>query len=84
MRPTIGSMEDLGAASLDDVRNFFTTWYRPDNCTLTLVGDFVPSEAKALVEKYFGEIAPGNSFPPFDLVRRENDIDVTMFSHFPQ
>jgi len=69
--PTIGSMEDLGAASLDDVRNFFTTWYRPDNCTLTLVGDFVPSEAKALVEKYFGEIAPGNSFPPFDLVRRE-------------
>ena len=44
--PTIGSMEDLGAASLDDVRDFFTTWYRPDNATLTLVGDFVPSEAR--------------------------------------
>ena len=69
--PTIGSMEDLSAASLDDVRNFFTTWYRPDNCTLTLIGDFVSAEAKDLVAKYFGDIAPGNAFPPFDLIRRE-------------
>jgi len=68
--PTIGSMEDLGAASLDDVRNFFGTWYRPDNCTLTLVGDFVPDEAKKLVEDYFGGIAPGGEFPEFDLVRK--------------
>ena len=69
--PTIGSMEDLSAASLDDVRDFFRTWYRPDNCTLTLVGDFVPAEARELIAKYFDEIAPGQSFPPFDLVRRE-------------
>ena len=69
--PTIGSMEDLGAASLDDVRNFFSTWYRPDNCTLTIVGDFVPAEATDLVTKYFADIAPGKSFPPFDLIRRE-------------
>jgi len=68
--PTIGSMEDLGAASLDDVRNFFTTWYRPDNCTLTLVGDFNPGEAKRLIEDYFGPIAPGGTFPPFDLERK--------------
>ena len=68
--PTIGSMEDLGAASLDDVRDFFATWYRPDNCTLTLVGDFVPGEARDLVEQYFGEIPPGVSFPKFDLQRR--------------
>src|SRR3954452_14791575 len=68
--PTIGSMEDLGAASLDDVRDFFATWYRPDNATLTLVGDFVPSEARALVEQYFGDIAPGRTFPKFDLQRR--------------
>jgi len=68
--PTIGSMEDLGAASLDDIRDFFSTWYRPDNCTLTLAGDFVPSEARELVEQYFGDIAPGGSFPKFDLVRR--------------
>jgi predicted Zn-dependent peptidase len=67
--PTIGSMEDLAAATLDDVRDFFTTWYRPDNCTLTLVGDFVPSEAKQLVQQYFGEFASGGPFPPFDAVR---------------
>jgi len=67
--PTIGSMEDLGAASLDDIRAFFSTWYRPDNCTLTIVGDFSPSEAKTLVEQYFGDIEAGRSFPPFDLER---------------
>jgi zinc protease len=67
--PTIGSMEDLGAASLDDVRDFFTTWYRPDNCTLTLVGDFAPSEARELVQQYFGDIPSGGAFPKFDLVR---------------
>ncbi len=69
--PTIGSMEDLSAASLDDVRNFFSIWYRPDNSVLTLVGDFSKAEAKELIERYFGEIAPGKSFPPFDLTRKE-------------
>jgi predicted Zn-dependent peptidase len=68
--PTIGSMDDLGAASLDDIRDFFTTWYRPDNCTLTLVGDFNPAEAKGLVEQYFGELEPGRSFPKFSLERK--------------
>ena len=68
--PTIGSMEDLGAASLDDIRDFFSTWYRPDNCVLSIVGDFAPDEAKRLVEKYFGDIAPGRSFPPFTLQRK--------------
>jgi zinc protease len=68
--PTIGSMEDLGAASLDDIRDFFRTWYRPDNAVLTVIGDFVPAEARALVEQYFGDVAPGGSFPPFDLRRR--------------
>ncbi|HEY0371218.1 MAG TPA: pitrilysin family protein [Thermoanaerobaculia bacterium] len=67
--PTIGSMEDLGAASLDDIRDFFATWYRPDNATLTIVGDFVPEEAKRLVEQYFGEIQPGGSFPKFEAQR---------------
>jgi predicted Zn-dependent peptidase len=69
--PTIGSMEDLSAASLDDIRNFFSTWYRPDNAVLTLVGDFVPSEARNLIARYFGDIAPGKSFPPFDRIRKE-------------
>jgi predicted Zn-dependent peptidase len=69
--PTIGSMEDLSAASLEDVRSFFSAWYRPDNCVLTIVGDFAQSEAKELVAKYFGDIPPSGSFPPFDLIRNE-------------
>lgn len=69
--PTIGSMADLGAASLDDIRQFFSTWYRPDNCTLTVIGDFAPAEAKDLIAGYFGNIASGGSFPPFDQIRRE-------------
>lgn len=73
--PTIGSMEDLQAASLDDIREFFTTWYRPDNCTLTLVGDFNPSEAKQLVEQYFGEIVPGGGFPQFTLERQPQNFE---------
>ena len=68
--PTIGSMKDLEEASLDDIRKFFSTWYRPDNCTLTLCGDFAPEDAKRLVEQYFGGIAPGNSFPQFTLERK--------------
>ncbi|HEX6177758.1 MAG TPA: pitrilysin family protein [Thermoanaerobaculia bacterium] len=67
--PTIGSMEDLAAASLDDIRDFFATWYKPDNAVLTLVGDFAPQEAKELVEKYFGDIQPGRSFPRFSAQR---------------
>ena len=81
--PTIGSMEDLGAASLDDVRDFFTTWYRPDNATLTLVGDFVPSEARELVQQYFGDIASGGSFPKFDLERRPLDGERREVFHSP-
>jgi predicted Zn-dependent peptidase len=68
--PTIGSMEDLGAASLEDIREFFATWYRPDNCTLTIVGDFAPAEARALVEQYFAEIPAGGPFPPFEHQRQ--------------
>ena len=68
--PTIGSMDDLTAASLDDVRQFFSTWYRPNNCVLTIVGDFASSEAKPLVERYFSEIEAGDNFPRFDLQRK--------------
>jgi zinc protease len=55
----IGSIDDLTNATLDDVRSFFNTWYVPNNCTLTLVGDFDPAEAKQLIKKYFGPLAPG-------------------------
>jgi zinc protease len=55
----IGSHEDLTAASLDDVKEFFKTYYTPNNLSLVVAGDFDPAEAKRLVEKYFGSIPPG-------------------------
>lgn len=55
-RPTIGSIEDLDAASLENVRAFHTTFYRPDNATLVVVGDFDPKQFAAWVDKYFGPI----------------------------
>ncbi len=57
--PVIGSQEDLTAASLEDVKEFFRTYYTPNNLALTIAGDFDPAEAKRLVEKYFGPIPPG-------------------------
>jgi zinc protease len=59
----IGSHEDLTAASLDDVKEFFRTYYTPNNLSLVIAGDFDPAEAKRLVEKYFGGIPAG---PPLD------------------
>ncbi len=55
----IGSMEDLSAASADDVKNFFRTYYAPNNAFLAIVGDFDPVQAKAWVAKYFTEVSRG-------------------------
>jgi zinc protease len=55
----IGSHEDLTAASVDDVKEFFKTYYTPNNMTLAIAGDFDPAEAKRLIEKYFGTIPAG-------------------------
>ena len=52
----IGSMEDLNRAKVDDVRDFFRRYYRTDNATMIIVGDFQPAQAIAWVEKYFGGI----------------------------
>ena len=57
--PVIGSMADLGAATLDDTKNFFRTYYAPNNATISIAGDFDPVVAKQLVEKYFGSIPRG-------------------------
>lgn len=54
--PVIGSMEDLSAANLEDVKRFFTTHYAPENCILILVGDFKPAKARALVQRWFDDI----------------------------
>jgi zinc protease len=50
----IGRHEDLAAASTTDVKNFFKKWYVPANATLAIAGDFEPAQAKALVQKWFG------------------------------
>ena len=55
----IGSMEDLSAASADDVKAFFRTYYAPNNAFLSIVGDFDSGQAKAWVTKYFGEFTRG-------------------------
>jgi len=57
--PVIGSMADLSAATLDDTKNFFRTYYAPNNATLAIAGDFDPARAKQLVAKYFGAIPRG-------------------------
>jgi len=57
--PVIGSQEDLSAATLEDVKEFFRQYYSPSNLSLVVAGDFDPAEAKRLVQKYFGDIAPG-------------------------
>jgi len=54
--PTIGSMEDLDAASLEDVHAFFRRFYGPNNTVLTLVGDLTPEEGFAAAERYFGPL----------------------------
>jgi zinc protease len=60
----IGSMEDLDAATLDDVTDFFRTFYAPNNAVLTICGDFEPKGALGLVELYFGGIPRGPEPPP--------------------
>jgi zinc protease len=57
--PTIGSMRDLDAATLGDVKQFFRANYSPSNATLAIVGDFDPAKAMSLVTKYFGPIPAG-------------------------
>ncbi len=61
---TIGSMEDLSAASLDDVGEFFATYYAPNNAVLTVAGDFETDAAMAMVERHFGPIPANAALPP--------------------
>jgi zinc protease len=61
---TIGSMEDLSAASLDDVREFFATYYAPNNAVLTVAGDFEAAPAMAMIERHFGPIPANPALPP--------------------
>jgi zinc protease len=57
--PVIGSMTDLSAASLEDVKDFFRRYYAPNNASIVVAGDVKASDVKELVQKYFGEIPRG-------------------------
>ena len=57
--PVIGSMKDLQAASLEDVRRFFQSYYTPNNATIAIAGDISPGDARNFVQHYFGDIARG-------------------------
>ena len=81
-RPTIGSIEDLDAASLKNVQDFHSTYYRPDNATLVVVGDFDPKQLDAWVDKYFRSIAKPDSVLPRVQVKepaRKSETRVTEY-----
>ena len=73
--PVIGSMADLSAASVEDVKNFFRLYYAPNNATLSIAGDFDPAEARDWVQKYFGDIPRGKPIirPKVPLVALANE-----------
>ncbi len=84
---TIGTPADLDAATFEDVKQFFKTWYLPNNATLVIAGDIQPAQAKLLVAKYFGTIPrgpdpkPKTSAPPVKLagekrLRVEADVEL--------
>ena len=65
--PTIGYMEDLTAATYDDVVQFFRTYYQPANASLVIAGDIDPAKTRASVEKWFADVKPGAApVPPID------------------
>lgn len=85
-RGVIGSMNDLNAASLDDVKQWFRTWYGPNNAVLVLAGDIDAATARAKVTQYFGDIPAGPTMaqPPVDVARRPADTRETLEDQVPQ
>ncbi len=83
---TIGSMEDLEAASLEDVREWYRSYYGPNNCVLSLAGDITVERARELVERYFGAIPPGPPVPRYErwVPRLSADIRDSMEDRVPQ
>jgi len=69
---TIGSMRDLDAASVDDVKDFFRIYYAPNNAVVALVGDLDPAETLEKVKKYFGDIPSQPAPPPVDMTEPEH------------
>lgn len=83
-RPTIGSIEDLDAASLKDVQEFHSTYYRPDNATLVVVGDFDPKQLDAWVDKYLAPIEkPSRSLPRVQVKEPVRKSEIRLTEHGP-
>ena len=82
----IGSMNDLNAASLDDVKQWFHAWYGPNNAVLVLAGDIDVATAKEKVAKYFGHIPAGPTMaqPKVDVARRAQSTREVMQDKVPQ
>jgi predicted Zn-dependent peptidase len=83
---TIGSMKDLNAASIDDFKTWFRTYYGAANATLVMVGDITPAEAKAKALKYFGAIPPGPPVPKLQpwAFPRDTSTRGEIHRHVPQ
>ena len=80
-RPVIGSEADLNAATLDDVKRFHATYYRPDNAVLVVVGDFDPPQFDAWVDRYFGPLQrPEAPIPRVNVTEppRASDVRVVL------
>lgn len=75
----IGSLEDLDAATVADVQEFFRRWYVPNNVTLTIAGDFDPAQAKEWVKKYFGEIPTGEEVKNMDVRRGQLSETIKLY-----
>src|SRR5919106_3848594 len=81
-RPTIGSIEDLDAASLKDVRRFHATYYRPDNAALLVVGNFEEAQLNAWVDKYFAPIAkPARPLPRVQVKEPPRKAEIRLTEH---
>ncbi len=74
---SIGSMEDLNAANIKDVKQFFDTYYAPNNAVLAIAGDIDASKAEALVRKYFATIPRQKAPPPVDVTEPETSVQKT-------
>lgn len=83
---TIGSMADLNAASLEDVKGWFRTWYGPNNAVLVLAGDIDVATAKEKVARYFGDIpaTPTMAQPKVDVAPLARSSRTTMTDQVPQ
>ncbi|HZD54129.1 MAG TPA: insulinase family protein, partial [Woeseiaceae bacterium] len=82
----IGTHEDLLAATVDDVKDFFRRYYTPNNASLAIVGDLDVAQTKKLVEKYFGNIPPGPALdrPPKSLPALSGPKSIAVRDRVPQ